>query len=364
MRTHKDVTVGGVVTTTTYTYNGKLLTHYTRGTCSQHFYYDVQGRPAMVKYTSGGTTAYYTYVHNLQGDVVGLLDNANTLVVKYSYDAWGVPFDPTGTMAATLGVENPFRYRGYVYDGETGYYYLRSRYYDPGLRRFVNADDFYQSVSGLIGLNIFAYCNNQPILRADHDGHASKVVIGAGINTVHDYSYKEIAEAEAQLKRLRWGIGDWGRRFQRLHEEKWPERFKTAAYFQNYVPSYAKLTNISLGFRHYTTTDKVIDAIVPATFFGFSLAPFGIVGTLLGIAIAGRDALEPAANVGDYLSVTYTYSRTFAIADPYNPEQLTVYTEQWWFRENFNSERGGDFIEEGYINPAVGLWGIYIYEGY
>ena len=142
MRTHKDVTVGGVVTTTTYTYNGKLLTHYTRGTCSQHFYYDAQGRPAMVKYTSGGTTAYYTYVYNLQGDVVGLLDSANTLVVKYSYDAWGVPFEPTGTLAATLGVENPFRYRGYVYDGETGYYYLRSRYYDPGLRRFINLDQY------------------------------------------------------------------------------------------------------------------------------------------------------------------------------------------------------------------------------
>ena len=122
----------------------------------------------MVKYTSGGTTAYYTYVYNLQGDVVGLLDSANTLVVKYSYDAWGVPFEPTGTLAATLGVENPFRYRGYVYDGETGYYYLRSRYYDPELRRFINADSII--IPGLIKLNAFAYCINNPVLYVDYSG--------------------------------------------------------------------------------------------------------------------------------------------------------------------------------------------------
>ncbi len=63
---------------------------------------------------------------------MGLLDSANNLVVEYKYDAWGKPLSTTDTLAGTLGKENPFRYRGYLYDDETGYYYLRSRYYDPG----------------------------------------------------------------------------------------------------------------------------------------------------------------------------------------------------------------------------------------
>ena len=63
----------------------------------------------------------------MQGDVVGLLDNSGALVVEYKYDAWGKPIATTGSMAATLGTRNPFRYRGYIYDEETELYYLRSR---------------------------------------------------------------------------------------------------------------------------------------------------------------------------------------------------------------------------------------------
>ena len=61
-------------------------------------------------------------------------------MVEYTYDAWGNPIDKTGTLAATLGTLNPFRYRGYVFDEETGLYYLKSRYYNPVWGRFVNAD--------------------------------------------------------------------------------------------------------------------------------------------------------------------------------------------------------------------------------
>ena len=103
----------------------------------QSFAYDAQSRPAKVSFN--GTV--YTYVHNLQGDIVGLLDNSGVLVVEYKYDAWGKPIATTGSLAATLGVCNPFRYRGYIFDEETELYYLRSRYYNPLVGRFVNADD-------------------------------------------------------------------------------------------------------------------------------------------------------------------------------------------------------------------------------
>ena len=174
----------------------------------------------MVRFSDGAQTKYYTYVHNLQGDVVGILDNTGALVVEYKYDAWGKPLSTTGTLATTLGVENPLRYRGYGYDEETGYYYLRSRYYDPGLRRFVNADDYLRNASRLFGLNIYTYCDNKPVLCADYDGHTGKVVIGAGFNTVHDYSYKDIADAVVLLNKLKKGIKTWQHRYQRFTEKK------------------------------------------------------------------------------------------------------------------------------------------------
>ena len=84
-------------------------------------------------------------------------------MVKYTYDAWGKVLSTTGSLASTLGTVQPFRYRGYVYDVETGLYYLRSRYYRPELYRFVNAD-------ALINPNLFGYCGNNPICRVDSSG--------------------------------------------------------------------------------------------------------------------------------------------------------------------------------------------------
>jgi len=82
----------------------------------------------------------YHYLHNLQGDIIGLVDASGNIVVEYKYDAWGKIIARTGSLVSTLGYLNPFRYRGYVYDEETGLYYLRSRYYNPVWCRFINAD--------------------------------------------------------------------------------------------------------------------------------------------------------------------------------------------------------------------------------
>ena len=94
----------------------------------------------------------YYYVYNLQGDVVGLVDKTGTTMVTYKYDVWGKPESTTGPMATTLGVANPFRYRGYYYDTESGFYYLQSRYYDPEVGRFLYADAYLNS-GHMLGTN-------------------------------------------------------------------------------------------------------------------------------------------------------------------------------------------------------------------
>ena len=151
-------TVNGVVTK--YTLHGKNVVHMTSGADELHFFYDAQNRPAVVVYN--GTA--YAYVKSLQGDIVAILDENGNAVVSYGYDAWGAPLWCTGELAETLGKVQPFRYRGYVFDEETGLYYLRSRYYNPRWGRFVNAD------GAIIQKNLFAYCSNGPIVGYDPSG--------------------------------------------------------------------------------------------------------------------------------------------------------------------------------------------------
>jgi RHS repeat-associated protein len=102
-------------------------------------------------------------VRNAQGDITGLIDNAGNLVVSYTYDTWGKLVSTTGSLASTLGVKNPYRYRGYRYDTETGLYYLQSRYYNPEWGRFVNADDsgiLEVDQDSLIENNLYVYALN------------------------------------------------------------------------------------------------------------------------------------------------------------------------------------------------------------
>ena len=158
----RKVTIYGSDVTTNYILHGKNIVHMTQGTDTLHFWYDAQGRPAIVEYN--GTK--YAYIHILQGDIVGIIDSTGAEVVQYTYDAWGKVLSTAGTMATTLGTVQPFRYRGYVYDVETGLYYLRSRYYNPEWGRFINADVLMKG-------NLFAYCKDKPIIGFDPDGKES-----------------------------------------------------------------------------------------------------------------------------------------------------------------------------------------------
>ncbi|MFT3950864.1 MAG: RHS repeat-associated core domain-containing protein [Oscillospiraceae bacterium] len=97
-------------------------------------------------------------------------DILHAVVTEYQYDAWGNIISTTGTLASTVGTINPFRYRSYYYATDSGLYYLQSRYYDPVVKRFVNGDCYTSTGQGFVGNNMFAYCNNNPVMFVDSDG--------------------------------------------------------------------------------------------------------------------------------------------------------------------------------------------------
>ena len=168
----------GETTRTSYSYLGDTLTQVNisapTGSTSLHFTHDELG-PMSVTYDG----AEYFYLKNAQGDVTGLVNSSGTQVVAYTYDACGNPLTTTGTMAGTLGKLNPFRYRGYVYDTETGLYYLQSRYYNPETGRFINADGYVSTGQGILGDNAVAYCQNNPVRFGDTEGAFINAAIGA-----------------------------------------------------------------------------------------------------------------------------------------------------------------------------------------
>ena len=131
-----------------------------------YFYYDTDGTPTAMSFDD---TMYY-YIKNLQGDIVKIVNQDGNTVVTYTYDAFGKITKQTDTTTYGIAKLNPFRYRGYVYDDETGLYYLQSRYYDPVTGRFINADVYCDTNTDIFGTNMFTYCNNDPINQIDPEG--------------------------------------------------------------------------------------------------------------------------------------------------------------------------------------------------
>ena len=191
-------TVNGVKYTYAYL-NGQLL-YETRGDAKFYYSYDANGILYNVRYTltDGGTEYSYYYTHNSRGDIVGIYNGAGELKAHYEYDAWGNVISITDnngnaiTNPNHIGNLNPFRYRGYYQDTETGLYYLMSRYYDPITHRFINADGYFQSGTSILDANTFAYCGNNPVLNVDPLG-TCKVpnYTSAGTYIGHTWKIKE-----------------------------------------------------------------------------------------------------------------------------------------------------------------------------
>ncbi len=147
----------------TYTLDGTKILSETRPTGTIKYLYGING---VIGFTYNGNTYYYE--KNIQGDVTAIVDVNGTIKAKYTYDAWG---NHTITLNVNgIGTLNPIRYRSYYFDTETGLYYLQSRYYDPIACRFINADELVSTGQGLLGYNMFAYCNNEPVFQRDSQG--------------------------------------------------------------------------------------------------------------------------------------------------------------------------------------------------
>ena len=134
-----------------------------------NFMYDATGVVG-IKYGN----KYYAFRKDILGNVIGILDENGINIIQYRYDAWGVCKIEKDTSGENLGELNPFRYRGYYYDTETKLYYLKTRYYDPEIGRFITIDDVtYLAPDTINGLNLYAYCNNNPVMRVDPEGNSS-----------------------------------------------------------------------------------------------------------------------------------------------------------------------------------------------
>ncbi len=150
---------------------------------------------------------YYYYDKNTLGDIIAIRNEYGDIVATYEYDAWGnhKVYNANGATESSqsfIGNINPFRYRGYYYDTETGFYYLQTRYYDPTICRFINADDYelVAELSQMVGqLNLYAYANNNPIMLTDETGESVLLafllggLMGALVGALVDTTVKEIS---------------------------------------------------------------------------------------------------------------------------------------------------------------------------
>ena len=184
IRTGKRVNRNGAITEHSfYTQNGTIVGEARRnpnGTVDRlEFVYDEAGRPLQLIFNG----RIYNYVLNLQGDVQQIRRSTDGVVVAtYLYNAWGQLLQSSGVMAES----NPLRYRGYFYDVATGLYYLQSRFYDPVIGRFINADATWVlgvEQNNLLQYNLFTYGLNNPVMFVDHDGYlaflAIPLIVGA-----------------------------------------------------------------------------------------------------------------------------------------------------------------------------------------
>jgi len=188
---HKYIVDGSRIVAESWTENG--VEHFLV------FIYDEMGAPIALKYRTGtyaaGTFDYYFFEKNYQGDVIAIYNDSGVKIGSYNYDGWG-DFTITRTSGTSileyniLYTYNPFRYRGYYYDVETGWYYLQSRYYSPSWGRFINADSIdiiSATPTGLTDKNLFAYCDNNPITRTDDGGEFWHVLAGAAVGVIGKY---------------------------------------------------------------------------------------------------------------------------------------------------------------------------------
>ena len=180
-----------------YTVNGSQILAEEWGYELLVYLYDANGAPIGMEYRdstyAAGVYDLFVFETNMFGDITGVYDADGNKLISYTYDAWGNCQTTLHTQNLSgsdyYAQKNPFRYRGYYYDTELGLYYLNARYYDPNTGRFISADSIeYLGADGsLIGYNLYAYCDNNPVMYTDPSGNlliSTAVLIGAIIGAV------------------------------------------------------------------------------------------------------------------------------------------------------------------------------------
>ena len=151
------------------------------------YIYDASGAPVGMQYRSftyaNGVYDVYLFEKSLQGDILAVYSAEGVKLISYEYDAWG-SFTTTYHNGGenTSAVNNRFTYRGYYYDSDLGMYYLNARYYDQNIKRFLSPDTtaiISVTPMALTDKNLFAYCDNNPVMRVDHGGAFWHIIVGA-----------------------------------------------------------------------------------------------------------------------------------------------------------------------------------------
>lgn len=177
-------TVNGV-TTDFYLDGSAILMQMSSDGSRIDFFYDDKGNVFAMKYQN----EMYFYRKNLFGDILGILDSHGTELVKYEYNSWGKLLNLTDYSSNGLGRKNPFRFKGYYYDEELGMYYLNSRYYDPEVGRFISPDttDILEVQDDLYDKNLYAYCDNNSVMRIDSSGAVWHLAVGAVVGVATQF---------------------------------------------------------------------------------------------------------------------------------------------------------------------------------
>ena len=154
--------------TTKYYYDGEKLITEIGPRNRLDFLYDENGiLYGLIKDSS----RKYFYIRDFMSNILGLVDDSGNIVVKYKYDAYGNRISITDTSGCDLGNINPFRYKGYYYDDDVEMYYCKSRFYVPLWHRWLNSDSInYLEPKNITSLNLFTYCNNNPVMYVDPTG--------------------------------------------------------------------------------------------------------------------------------------------------------------------------------------------------
>ena len=191
-----------------FSFEGKRLTKYENTSIKVEYLYNEQGLRTEKKFSSGSRIKFvydsnkliseigdayrldflyddsgllygfildkdhkYFYLRDVFGNILGILDEKKSLIVKYKYNAWGEITEIISDSDTDIGELNPFKFKGYYYDRESSMYYCKSRYYVPEWCRWLNADNpKYLDFKDVKGTNLFVYCQNDPILGSDEEG--------------------------------------------------------------------------------------------------------------------------------------------------------------------------------------------------